>query len=406
MPKYHYKAITAAGHSSTGTLEAQTLSQASEQLRSQGLWIMSLKDQNDSMLTRDFNISLGGDKVKLEHFTVFCRQLATMYKSGVSLVDSVHLLSEHAPTKPFRKVLAEIAEEMKDGTQFSDAAAKHPKIFGPIFVNMVKAGEAGGNLDAMLERLAVFFEKEHNTRQKVKSAMVYPTIMAVVMVVVVTFMMIFVIPKFVDSFASMNIELPLPTRIVMHVSEFMQSYWYVVFLIILAPKLTLALIRKSETGRERLDFIKLKVPVFGKLWHKQAIARFSRTFSSLFAAAVPLMEGLTLVSQVVANEAIGKVLHKLREDIMRGESMSGPLRRNKLFPPMVVEMIAVGEQTGALDIMLEKIADFYEADVDAMADRLKSLLEPLMILLLASVVGVIVLAVMTPTFKLMQEMNY
>ncbi|WP_058301309.1 type II secretion system F family protein [Gorillibacterium timonense] len=405
MPKYRYKAVTSAGKPSAGILESATLQQASEELRSQGLWIMSLKDQEDSLLTRDINVSLGGDKVKLEHFTVFCRQLATMYKSGVSLVESVRLLSEHAPTKPFRKVLAEVAEEMKDGAQFSDAAARHPKTFGPIFVNMVKAGEAGGNLDAMLERLAIFYEKEHNTKQKVKSAMVYPTIMAVVMVLVVTFMMIFVIPKFVDSFASMNVELPLPTRIVIAVSDFMQRFWYLVIAGLFVPKGILTLIRKSETGRERLDYIKLQVPVFGKLWHKQAIARFSRTFSSLFAAAIPLMEGLTLVSQVVANEAIGKVILKLREDIMKGESMSEPLRRNKLFPPMVVEMIAVGEQTGSLDSMLDKVADFYEADVDAMADRLKSLLEPLMILIIAGIVGIIVLAVMTPTFKMIQEMN-
>jgi type IV pilus assembly protein PilC len=302
-------------------------------------------------------------------------------------------------------VLADIAEEMKDGAQFSQACSQHPKIFGPIFVNMVRAGEVGGNLDSMLERLAVFFEKEHNTRQKVKSALVYPTIMAVVMVFVVTFLMIFVIPKFVDSFSSMNIELPLPTRIVIAISDFIQRFWYLIPVVLLLPKLATTLIRKSEAGRERLDYIKLKVPVFGKLWHKQAIARFTRTFSSLFAAAIPLMEGLTLVSQVVANEAIGRVILNLREDIMKGESMSEPLRRNKLFPPMVVEMIAVGEQTGALDVMLDKVADFYEADVDAMADRLKALLEPLMILAMAGIVGVIVLAVMTPSFKMIQDMS-
>jgi type IV pilus assembly protein PilC len=404
MPKFSYKAVTATGKTRSGVLESASVQQASEQLKEQGLWIMSLVDHNDSWLTKDFNISIGTAKVKLEHFTIFCRQLATMYKAGISLLDSVVMLSDLTPAKSFRKVLSEVADAMRNGSQFSAAVSLHPKIFGPVFVNMVRAGEVGGNLDGMLERLAVFYEKEHNTRQKVKSAMVYPAFMAVLMVVVVIFMMIVVIPQFVSSFAAMNIELPLATRIVISMSEFVQKYWYIFPLIFVLPKLVTTLIRQSDSGREILDTLKLKIPVFGKLWHKQAIARFSRTFSSLFAAAIPLLESLTLVSQVVANEAIGNVILKLRDDIMRGESMSAPLSRSKLFPKMVVQMVTVGEQTGSLDTTLEKVADFYEADVDATADRLKALLEPIMILVIAGVVGVIVLAIMSPSFKMMQEM--
>lgn len=404
MPKFSYKAVTTTGKTRSGVLESASVQQASEQLKEQGLWIMSLVDHNDSWLTKDFNLSIGTTKVKLEHFTIFCRQLATMYKAGISLLDSVVMLSDLTPAKSFRKVLSEVADVMRNGSQFSAAVSLHPKIFGPVFVNMVRAGEVGGNLDGMLERLAVFYEKEHNTRQKVKSAMVYPAFMAVLMVVVVIFMMIVVIPQFVSSFAAMNIELPLATRIVISMSEFVRGYWYIFPLIFILPKLVTTLIRQSASGREILDRIKLKIPVFGKLWHKQAIARFSRTFSSLFAAAIPLLESLTLVSQVVANEAIGNVILKLRDDIMRGESMSAPLSRSKLFPKMVVQMVTVGEQTGSLDTTLEKVADFYEADVDATADRLKALLEPIMILVIAGVVGVIVLAVMSPSFKMMQEM--
>lgn len=404
MPKFSYKAVTATGKTRSGVLESASVQQASELLKEQGLWIMSLVDHNDSWLTKDLNLSIGTAKVKLEHFTIFCRQLATMYKAGISLLDSVVMLSDLTPAKSFRKVLGEVADAMRNGSQFSAAVALHPKIFGPVFVNMVRAGEVGGNLDGMLERLAVFYEKEHNTRQKVKSAMVYPAFMAVLMVVVVIFMMIVVIPQFVSSFAAMNIELPLATRIVISMSEFVQRYWYIFPLIFVLPKLVTTLIRQSASGREILDTIKLKIPVFGRLWHKQAIARFSRTFSSLFAAAIPLLESLTLVSQVVANEAIGNVILKLRDDIMRGESMSAPLSRSKLFPKMVVQMVTVGEQTGSLDTTLEKVADFYEADVDATADRLKALLEPIMILVIAGVVGVIVLAIMSPSFKMMQEM--
>lgn len=398
--KYHYKAIDAGGRRVAGVLEAASMPRAARQLKDEGLWVLSLVDRSQSILYRE--IELGGPRVKPEHFTAFCRQLATMYRAGISIVESARILSEQAPGKAFRKVLQHLAEDMKGGTQLSVAAAAYPSIFSPVFINMVRAGELTGNLDVMLERLAVFYEKERNTREKVKSAMVYPIIMLVLMVLVVTFMMIFVIPKYVESFASLGVELPLPTRIVITISEFMQAYWYVAILGLASPFLANKLIRRSEAGRQRLDRWKLRVPVFGTLWHKQAIARFSRTFSSLFGAAIPMLQGLGIVSQVLNNDAIGKLILDMREQIRSGQPMSEYLRANWLFPPMVVQMIEAGERSGALDSMLEKIADFYEADVEAMTDRLKSLLEPLMIVLLTGVVGLIVLAVLMPTFKVLE----
>ncbi|WP_127533142.1 type II secretion system F family protein [Paenibacillus kobensis] len=405
MPKYGYKAVNSAGHAFSGVLEGATDRQVAEQLKQQGLWVTKLVNHDKSILHRDLSLSIGGGpKVKLEPFTVFCRQLAVMYRAGIRLVDAVGMLSEHAPSKPFRSVLADIAEQLSDGKQFSAAAASHPSVFSPIFINMTKAGEMSGTLDEMLERLAVYYEKENKTKKKVQSALVYPAIMSVVTVAVVIFMMIFVVPRYVQTFRDMGIELPLSTRIVIAASDFVSGYWYIVLASLFLPKLITAMIRRTDGGGTRLDYIKLKVPVFGKLWHKQALARFSRTFGSLFAAGVPIMESLTLVSQVVANEAIGSVINRVKDGVMKGDTLSEPLRRSKLFPPMLVQMMTVGEQTGALDGMLNKIADFYEDDVDAMADRLKSLLEPIMILIIAGIVGVIVLAVMTPTFKLMQEM--
>ncbi|GGG23533.1 type II secretion system F family protein [Paenibacillus abyssi] len=400
MPKFQYKAVNGSGKRYSGVLEAATQQQAAELLREQGLWVTKLIDRSKSLLHRE--LEFGGPKVKTEHFTVFCRQLATMYKAGIGLVEAVRILSKQSPGKPFRKLLAEIAEDMKGGTQFSVAVSAYPTVFTPVFVNMVRAGEVSGKLDEMLERLAVFFEKERNTKEKVKSAMVYPAVMMIIMVLVVIFMMIFVIPRYVESFASMSIELPLPTRIVMGASEFMQGYWYIVVASLFVPSLLIRLIRREAWGRERLDYIKLKIPVFGKLWHKQAIARFSRTFSSLFAAAIPLMQGLSIVSDVVGNQAIGKVISDMKGQVRSGNSMAESLKESWLFPPMVVQMIAVGERSGSLDSMLEKVADFYEADVDAMAERLKSLLEPLMIVVLTGVVGLIVLAVLMPSFELMQ----
>ncbi len=401
MPKYRYKAVTSTGKKSVGMLEANTLQRAREALGDKGLWVTDIKDVNDTALYRE--ISFGGPKVKMDQFTVFCRQLATMYRAGVSLVEAIQILSEQTQSKTLAKLLLAIGEEMRAGKQFSEAVSAYPSVFTPIFVSMVQAGEVAGNLDIMLERLAVFYEKERNTREKVKSAMIYPAIMSVMMVAVVIFMMLFVIPNFVTSFEGMGIELPLPTRIVMAASEFTQNYWYIVLAALFVPSLLWKLIRRSEQGRRQLDHLILRIPVFGTLWHKQAIARFSRTFSSLIAAAVPLLQGLSIVSNVVGNAAIGKVLADVREQVLSGETMSGTLKKSKLFPPMVVQMMAIGERSGATEDMLEKVADFYEADVDQMADRLKSLLEPIMIVLLTGVVGVIVLAVMTPTFKMMQS---
>ncbi|MFD0586642.1 type II secretion system F family protein [Paenibacillus sp. GCM10027627] len=402
MPKYRYKAVTAAGKRTTGFMEAVSMLRAKEMAWEQGLWLTDIIDANDTALYKEISIG-GGPRVKTEHFTVFCRQLATMYRAGVSLVESVQILREQTASKPLAKLLGEIAEEMRGGKQLSEAASAYPTVFSTVFISMVQAGEAAGNLDVMLDRLAVFFEKERNTKEKVKSAMIYPAVMLVMMVLVVIFMMLFVIPQYAISFQGMGIELPLPTRMVMAVSEFMQQFWYLVIVGLIAPFVVWKWVRRTAQGKLVQDLMLLRIPVFGKLWHKQAIARFARTFSSLLAAAIPLMQGMTIVSNVVGNAAIGKAILDSRDRVMSGDSMSEPLRQSKLFPPMVVQMMAIGERSGSIEDMLDKVADFYEADVDQMADRLKALLEPLMIILLTGIVGVIVMAVMMPTFKMMQS---
>lgn len=401
MPKYRYKAVSGSGQKTTGTLEANSLQSAREVVSQKGLWVTDIVDVNDTILFKE--ISFGAPKVKTDHFTVFCRQLATMYRAGVGLLESIQILKDQTPSKTLAKLLQGIAEEMRGGKQLSEAAAPYPSVFGSVFVSMVHAGEVAGNLDIMLERLAVFYEKERNTKEKVKSAMIYPAIMFALMIVVVVFMMIFVIPQYAVSFEGMGVELPLPTRIVMAISDFTVTYWYVVIAALFLPSLIWKYIRRSVEGRQKLDYMLLKLPVFGTLWHKQAIARFSRTFSSLLTAAIPIMQGLNIVSSVVGNAALSKVIGNVREKVMSGDPMSGPLKESNLFPPMVVQMIAIGERSGTVEDMLDKIADFYEADVDAMADRLKTLLEPLMIILLTGVVGVIVMAIMMPTFKMMES---
>jgi type IV pilus assembly protein PilC len=403
MAKFKYLTVDNYGNYEKGILEAQSFQLAMDELKSDKVWILQLLEQGKSFLTRE--LSFGGPKVKTEHFTVFCRQLSTMYNAGVNLVEAVVVLGEQTESKPFKKVLKEVAAEMQRGTQFSVAVANHPTVFTTIFINMIVAGEASGNLDEMLNRLATFFEKEYYTREKVKSAMVYPIIMGVVTIMVVTLMMTFVIPKFVANFDAMGIELPLPTRIVIHISDFMKSFWFLVPLILMLPNLIIRAMKKTAKGLYTWDYIRLKIPVFGKLSHKQSIARFSRTFSSLYGAAIPMLQTMSIVSSVVGNEVIAKVILQSREGIIAGQSIAEPFRESWLFPPMVVQMLAIGEKSGALDSMLEKVADFYEADVDTMSDRLKALLEPLMILGLSGIVGGIVLAVMLPTFKMMQNIG-
>ncbi|WP_127579678.1 type II secretion system F family protein [Paenibacillus koleovorans] len=403
MPKFRYEAFDDFGRPSKGVLESHSFQTAMEELKGKGLWIVRLFDPGQSILHKE--ISFGASKVSNAHFTVFCRQLSTLYKSGVNMVEAVRVLSRQAESKPFKKVLQDVAEQMQQGSQFSIACSRHPSVFSTIFINMVRAGETSGNLDDMLDRLAIYSEKEFNTREKVKSAMVYPVIMAIVTIMVVIILMTFVVPRLVGNFAAQGLELPLPTKIVIAISHWMKQYWYILPPIILTPPLALFLLNRNKKGKHFLDYVRLKIPVFGVLWHKQAMSRFSRTFCSLFAAAVPMLQMLNIVASVVGNDVIAKEIRRTREAVGGGASIADQLRGNWLFPPMVVQMIEVGERTGALDAMLLKVAEYYEVEVDAMADRLKSLLEPIMILILAVIVGVIVLAVMLPSFKLMQNMH-
>jgi type IV pilus assembly protein PilC len=402
MAKFRYLAVDDAGIRKRGVIEAQNFQAAAEELRSQGLWIMKLLNQSRGILHRDLS-SLTAPRVKPSEFVVFCRQLATLYKSGVGLLEGVRALTEQTTSKTFRKVLREMGDDMQQGLQLSAAAGKFPSIFTSVFIHMVRAGEVSGKLDEMLERLAVFYEKEHNTKAKVKSAMIYPAVMGVMTVVVVTLMMLFLIPQYVKTFQEMGIELPLPTRIVMMSSEFIQQHWYLVPLIGFAIPLLMRMIRSTPQGSYALDYLNLRIPVFGLLKRKQAIARFCRTFSSLHAAAIPMMQNLSIVGNVAGNEVFRKMVLGTRTLVRDGRPLAEGFRNSWLIPPMAVHMMAVGEKTGALDSMLEKAADFYEAELEHMSDRLKALLEPLMILVMAGVVGGIVAAMMMPMFTILEN---
>jgi len=400
MPKFRYLAVDHGGRWKQGTIEAPDIRTAVEELRSAGLWVMRMNQRDQSLLFRPLP-ALTAPRVKTEHFTVFCRQLATLYKSGVGILEGLQVLAGQTESKPLRKVLLEMAEEIRSGHQLSEAAAKFPAVFSNIFVNMVRAGEESGRLDEMLERLAVYHEKEHHTRAKLRAAMIYPAAIGVLTMIVSIFMLTAIVPRYMAAFRGMGVELPLPTRMLIFVSDVLRESWPVFPLLIVLAILVRRLIRKSPDGRVALDRAKLRIPVFGPLRQKQIIARLTRTFGSLHAASIPIMQTLSFTAAVVGNEAIKRVVLDARERAASGQPIADAFRESPLFPPMVAQMMSIGERSGAMDVMLDKIADFFEADADRMADRLKSLLEPFMILFMALVVGGIVSAMMLPVFRIL-----
>jgi type IV pilus assembly protein PilC len=387
------------GKQKKGKIEANSRTDAIENLRKQDLHVVDVKEVKQSIFTRDLNIWIGSP-VKASEFVIFCRQLATLLRSGTTIVESIALLADQAKSKPFKKALDHIYQDVRSGIPLSEACEKYPRIFNKVFASMIRAGEMSGHLDDVMDRLASFFEKEHNTREKVKSALAYPVAVSIVALVVVIFLLTNIIPKFVSTLISTGGELPLPTAIVLGLSDFMIHYWYILILTICLFAALFMYVRQTPKGKYYLDYAKLKLPVFGVLIQKSAIARMSRTLASLFSSAVPVLQSLTMVAEIVNNEVMAKVLRESRESLRAGDTLSEPLAQSWVFPKLVTHMISVGEETGQMDTMLEKIADFYEEDVNHMATRLSSIIEPVMIVILAVIVGTIVLAAMLPMFEI------
>lgn len=400
--QFQYEAVDHSKNKQKGRIESNSKLEAMQAIKQQGLFVLHIKEAQASIWKKDINLWLG-KPVKNEEFVFFCRQLATLLQSGTTIVQALRLMAEQAGSKPFQEALAQIYEEVRAGNVFSDACEKYPKIFDKVFVNMIRSGEMSGNLDGVMDRLAIFYERENNTRESVKSALTYPVVVAVIAVIVVIFLLTNVIPGFVTSLLASGADIPLPTAIVLAASDALISYWY---LFILASVLIVgaySFARTQPTFKYRLDMFKLKVPVFGILNQKAAIARMCRTLSSLFASAVPVLQSMTMVAEIVNNEVMSRLILESRESLSKGESMCIPLENSDVFPSIVIHMIRVGEETGEMDVMFAKIADFYEADVDQMTSRLSAILEPIMIVILAVIVGVIVLAALLPMFSIYQN---
>lgn len=388
-----------------GTITAGSKREAMMKLKEEGIRVIEVNEMPETWLTKDISI---GNPVKLHHFVIYLRQFSTLIKAGVTVVEATAILSSQTESKALKKALINVEQELREGNPLSEAVAKHKKIFTPMFINMVKAGEVSGNLDETLDRLAEHFEKQHYTKQKIKSALSYPIAVGIIAIAVVVFLLVTVVPTFVTMFADMGGELPAITKFVLAASGFMQSFWWLVAIIFFGFIVLFTYLNSNTKTKYYLDYMLLRMPIFGNLLQKAALSRMMRTLSSLFSSSVPILQAMAIVERVVDNEVLSKVIRESRDSLEKGRSMSEPMQKHWAFPPLVTQMINIGEETGALDAMLSKIAEFYEKEVETGTDQLKSLIEPFMIVLLAGLVGTIVTSIMVPMFSMFdqfQQMN-
>ncbi|HNR50801.1 MAG TPA: type II secretion system F family protein [Deltaproteobacteria bacterium] len=393
MPVFVWEGKLANGNIKRGEIEAD--SKASVQLLLKRQMILPTK-----IKSKPKQIVLFEQKIKTKEIVIFTRQFSTMINAGLPLVQCLDILSSQQSNPTFKKVLSQIKTDVEGGSTFADALSKHPKIFDNLYVNLVAAGEIGGVLDTVLMRLAVYMEKAEALKAKVKSAMTYPLIVLCVAFGVVAVLMIFVIPTFKDMFEQFGAALPGPTQLVVDMSNFFRHNWWIMIGVIIGLIFAFKWVGKQEKGRYYIDNMMLKLPVFGPLIKKVAVAKFTRTLGTMISSGVPIMDGLDITSRTAGNVIIEKAIKAVRSAISEGQSMAEPLAQSGIFPGMVVQMISVGEATGAMDQMLSKIADFYDEEVDAAVDALTSSLEPMLMVFLGGTIGFVVVAMYLPIFQM------
>ena len=396
MAKFQWEGTTRAGEKRKGVIEADSAAAAEERLRGD---ISNLRVRREGGFG-DIQIQIGSG-VQPKDLQIFTRQLATMIDAGLPLVQCLDILANQTENKAFKKVLSSVKNSVEQGATFSDALRRHPKVFDELYVNLVGAGEIGGILDTILNRLAVYIEKAVKLKGQLKSAMYYPTGILIVAVGVICVMLIKVIPTFEKMFKDLgNAKLPAPTLFVVKISHGFINNWYLIFGTMIGIVVGLSLARRTEQGRELIDRVLLRIPIVGPTLRKIIVARFTRTLGTLLASGVPILDALDICAKTAGNKVVEHALLRAKSKIAEGHNMADPLAESKVFPTMVVQMIGVGEQTGAMDAMLQKIADFYEEEVDAAVTGLTSLIEPVMMAFLGVVVGGLIIAMYLPIFKL------
>lgn len=397
MPLYAYRARDMGGNLVTGTLEVDSKSQCIDILKQRNYYIIDIQEEIVKQDILDFS---SFKKVKVKDIAVFCRQFATLINAGIPIVTSLATMREQVENKRLKNALREVYEEVQKGRTLSDAMKRHSDVFPMLLYNMVEVGEVSGTLDKVMNEMAEHYEKENELNQKIKSALTYPVIVSIVAILVVIFLLTNVLPIFVGMFENAEVELPLPTRILIAISSFISQYWYFYIGVILVITYSISSFLKTPQGRCIYDRMLLNMPIFGPLNKKILISRFTRTLGTLISAGVPLMKAMEVVEKVVGNTVVAEGLKKAQDDIKKGLPLSEPLKRIGIFPPMVIQMISVGESSGSLDSILNKAADFYDGEVDTAVSQMTTLLEPLIIVMLATVVGFIVISIVMPLFEL------
>jgi type IV pilus assembly protein PilC len=397
MAVFNYTARTMGGELKTSTLEAPTRDAAITQLRRQRLAIVKISEDPVQKAKRG--------KVKMRDIVIFTRQFATMINAGLPLVQALDILAKQTENKTLVTIVRQVLFDVESGNTVADALGKHPRAFSSLYVNMVAAGEAGGVLDTILNRLATFLEKTEALIRKVKGAMIYPSVILLVAIAAVVIMLLFVIPTFENMFASVNLTLPFPTRIVIGLSRLLQNYWWAMAGSIAVTVVGLKRYYATPNGKLAIDKFMLKVPVIGDVLRKSAVSRFTRTLGTLISSGVSILEGLEITARTAGNRVVQDSIMESRASIAGGETISQPLAKSGVFPPMVTSMIAVGESTGNLDEMLQKIADFYDDEVDVAVSGLLALLEPAMIVFLGVAVGGMIMAMYLPIFDMVNAVQ-
>lgn len=417
MAKFNYSAIDSNGREKSGKIDAANESEARSKLSGMGLMVNSVRaaaggsTSGPSKSAKDNRPRNAAKKLSTEDLTIFTRQMATLLQSQLPLLRSLEVMIRQEKKPGFKVTLESIADNVRSGNNLSEGLAQFPGIFQPIYVNMVRAGEAGGVLDTVLSRLATFMEKDLKTRKKIQSAMIYPAVVITVAVVIVTLLMMFVVPSFQNIFNDMLKGAPLPhlTQIVINIAEFIKPGSFLEGIMLLGGLIVLIFVGKfalgSKAGRAVTDFLALRAPAFGDLGTKAAVSRFTRTFGTLLASGVPILQALQITRDVIGNQYISNALDKVHDRVRDGENLATPLDQQNIFPMMVTSMVEVGEETGELPAMLNRIADNYDEDVDNAVSSITSIIEPIMIVVLALVVGVIVIALFLPIIEIIRNLT-
>ena len=402
---YAYKVRDRQGKLVTGSLEADSVSIVAGKLRQMGYVPVSIESGESKRMERELKIPYFSGRIKLKEVAVFSRQFATMINSGLTLLRSLSILSEQTSNKELARIIGEVRRDVERGSSLSAALAKHPKAFSRLYVAMVRSGETGGSLDTVLTRLATTIEQQVELRRKVKSAMTYPVVVGIIVVLILIAMLLFVVPMFKGMYKDLNAKLPAPTLVLLTVSNILKKFFPLVFVGAGVGVWSLKRYVNTPAGRRRYDAFKLKAPVFGQLAHKTALARFSRSLAALVRSGVPILDALEIVSDTAGNVIVADAVADTQAAVKAGDSLARPLEAHPVFPPMVVQMIAVGEETGALDELLEKIADFYDSEVEATVEALTSLIEPLLIVVMGVAVGGMVIALYMPMFSIIGKLG-